>query len=351
MSKKECIFLLPKLNTSGGNTEIMYLKKNLFENGIKIKVIPLFGSEKHEIKGVFNHLKHWHQIIKNSHNYKSILLGHYTTLFFSILLNRKVQKTIFVQSLEWKVISKNIYLQKISKLLHFICLMGVKNFIFANNILKEEYEKDFLISKIFQQKFKNKVIYPVGHKIFSELPVKSHRDIDIFLILRNNWVKRYELYLDTLYFLLNKDTKFNLRIINLSSNIIPKWIQNFQNVEISGAVSHEQLFMIYQKSKIFLYLSFYEGFGLPPLEAMSQGCIPIITNNMGCTNYIDSYSDLVLKTNSIPKNIVKKIETILNEKDYEKNLRKKNIKEFADNYYKFAEEKRKEQFKNIIKFF
>ena len=252
MNKKECIFLLPKLNSSGGTTEILYLKKTLLQNGIKINVIPLFGSEIYEIKGVFNHLKHWHQIIKNSNNYKSILLSHYTTLFFSIFLNRKVQKTIFIQCLEWKVISKNILLQQISKLFHFICLMGVKNFIFANKVLKEGYDKDFLISKILQLKFKNKIIYPVGHKILSELPVRSHRDIDIFLILRNNWVKRYRLYIDTLHYLLNKNNKFNLRIINLSSNTIPKWIYKFQNVEISGAVSHEELFLLYQKSKIFL---------------------------------------------------------------------------------------------------
>lgn len=46
-----------------------------------------------------------------------------------------------------------------------------------------------------------------------------------------------------------------------------------------GFISIEHLPYIYNASKLFVYPSFYEGFGLPPIEAMSCG-IPVIASNI-----------------------------------------------------------------------
>ncbi len=45
-----------------------------------------------------------------------------------------------------------------------------------------------------------------------------------------------------------------------------------------GYVSEEELPLWYNSAECFVYPSVYEGFGLPPLEAMSCGC-PVITSN------------------------------------------------------------------------
>jgi len=45
-----------------------------------------------------------------------------------------------------------------------------------------------------------------------------------------------------------------------------------------GVVSDEELPQIYQNAEAFLFPSWYEGFGLPVLEAMSQGC-PVICSD------------------------------------------------------------------------
>lgn len=44
-----------------------------------------------------------------------------------------------------------------------------------------------------------------------------------------------------------------------------------------GYVSDEQLKALYQHAQCFVFPSFYEGFGIPPLEAMSCGC-PVIAS-------------------------------------------------------------------------
>ena len=48
---------------------------------------------------------------------------------------------------------------------------------------------------------------------------------------------------------------------------------------ITGFIPDEDLASIYSEAMMFVYPSFYEGFGLPPLEAMQCGT-PVITSNV-----------------------------------------------------------------------
>jgi len=50
------------------------------------------------------------------------------------------------------------------------------------------------------------------------------------------------------------------------------------NVKMLGYVSDEELMGLYQHAMCFVYPSLYEGFGIPPLEAMYNKC-PVIVSN------------------------------------------------------------------------
>lgn len=51
------------------------------------------------------------------------------------------------------------------------------------------------------------------------------------------------------------------------------------NVHFLGYVSDGELRALYERAHCFVYPSLYEGFGLPPLEAMACGC-PVIVSNV-----------------------------------------------------------------------
>jgi len=54
---------------------------------------------------------------------------------------------------------------------------------------------------------------------------------------------------------------------------------NSDNVLRAGYVSYDELAHIYRAASLFTFPSHYEGFGLPPLEAMACGCPVIVSPN------------------------------------------------------------------------
>lgn len=69
-----------------------------------------------------------------------------------------------------------------------------------------------------------------------------------------------------------------------NSNVIYDYVNssNYKDdIIFTGYITDKDLPLIYSGAKVMLYLSYYEGFGLPVLEAMSCG-IPVICSNTSC---------------------------------------------------------------------
>ena len=56
-------------------------------------------------------------------------------------------------------------------------------------------------------------------------------------------------------------------------------LQIVDKVIFPGFIPLEHMPYLYNSAKLFVYLSFYEGFGLPPIEAMACG-VPVISSNV-----------------------------------------------------------------------
>ncbi len=59
---------------------------------------------------------------------------------------------------------------------------------------------------------------------------------------------------------------------------IVKHLRLAENVIFTGRVGQEDLLMIYNGARLFVFPSFGEGFRIPQLEAMACG-LPVITSN------------------------------------------------------------------------
>lgn len=81
------------------------------------------------------------------------------------------------------------------------------------------------------------------------------------------------------------------------------------NIERVGHVSHEKLAELYSGALALVQPSFYEGFGLPVLEAMACGCPVVSTRNSSLAEIAGPSIEITLEVESIAAGI-KKILTI-----------------------------------------
>ncbi len=95
------------------------------------------------------------------------------------------------------------------------------------------------------------------------------------------------------------------------------------DITFTGYIPDEDLPSLYSGADAFIFPSLYEGFGLPPLEAMASGC-PVITSNLSsmpevcgdAAYYIDPES-----TESITDGIIK----VLTDRDLREGLIRKGL--------------------------
>lgn len=126
--------------------------------------------------------------------------------------------------------------------------------------------------------------------------------------------------------------------------IIGGWNKNFSNnesismtkpgdsseIEFLGRVSDEELINLYSNALAFIFPSFYEGFGIPPLEAQACGC-PVASSNRASLPEVLSDSALYFSPDN-EMEIINSMETLI--KNQEKrdeliSLGFNNVKRFS----------------------
>ncbi|MFT3990102.1 MAG: glycosyltransferase [Luteolibacter sp.] len=100
-----------------------------------------------------------------------------------------------------------------------------------------------------------------------------------------------------------------------------------EEVIFTGYVSDEELRYFYNISKLFVFPSLYEGFGLPVLEAMNCGLATIAGNNSSLPEVVGN--PCALFDASSPTSIAAKIEEVLGSESF-----RLELKEYADRHRK-----------------
>jgi len=94
-------------------------------------------------------------------------------------------------------------------------------------------------------------------------------------------------------------------------------------IEERGYISDDELTFLISNSIALVYLSKYEGFGLPPLDAMSLGC-PVITTKYSSIPEICGDSVIYVEPNDIDE-IAEKMLLLENDNDFRDKLKDKGL--------------------------
>lgn len=124
------------------------------------------------------------------------------------------------------------------------------------------------------------VVYnAVNTSIFHVLPKRHSSDTPYFLAVssidqRKNFLQLLNVF-DGIQGCTLKIVGGNNRIFN--SSMPERNTPN--NIEYLGRVSDAELVELYNEANAFIFPSLYEGFGLPPIEAMASGC-PVLASDI-----------------------------------------------------------------------
>ncbi len=101
-------------------------------------------------------------------------------------------------------------------------------------------------------------------------------------------------------------------------------------IHLIGYIKEKHKPALYRNSKLFIFPSFYEGFGLPPLEAMASG-VPVISSFTGSLTEVIGKASIMIDPYNI-SDLVSAMKLILNDQNLHQDLSKRGLirsKEFT----------------------
>lgn len=133
----------------------------------------------------------------------------------------------------------------------------------------------------------------------------------------------------------------NLERLKLAFKKIKQDGFDYELVLITKFISEQELDNLYRNASLFVFPSLYEGFGLPPLEAMARG-VPVASSNATCLPEI--LGDAAIYFN--PLNIDDMVEKI-KKSLIDRELRERLIKEGFEQIKKYSWQKMARETRDI----
>jgi glycosyltransferase involved in cell wall biosynthesis len=330
--------LLPSLKITGGNIEAIKLINEISDKKLILNNENLIytlwhckgGIEVFKTRVIF--LSTWHAkrflapfqipylLMKFNNLNKGVdrewIFTHYSTLPFSFFI-KKNKRFFFVQDLEWKFIKNKILRFILKKLI--IKTYSKGNILVANDYLENAISKNGL------DIYGNINIWADGD--FLGANISEVRDIDGVMVLRKGSYKRLDLYREFIS-KCSLHKSITLAIITPEKVLFNEFKNSVQFCYFSPAL--HDMREIYSRAKVFIHLSDHEGFGLPPLESMGAGCVPLCRDSGGVRAYMETLKEdgLMLPNSCCIDDVFEKFHALISDVKNMEMLSDKVIKVF-----------------------
>lgn len=324
----EIIFVLPSLKTGGGNRVFIELANILCNTYPVTLIAPNNSQEKHsfvlkeqiniqvigrytnsrigKLINIISLIKH----INKKYKKASIIC---TDPIFCTLLPLFKTKNLyrFIQADDYRIFDDGAILGKglLLKIYKKMCLISFRNknvkFIFNSRYIYDNFLNDSQRKDV-----KYDLVHPaLNHRIFTNTKIRtysSNNQLSICLVARKHPWKGLQTFINV-YKKLPDYIKLNIKQITLISH------DNLSSYDTSGFIivkpkSDFDISEYYNSSDIFISTSWWEGFGLPPLEAMACGCAVICSKSGGVNEYVKDNINCLLYE---PKNEIELQECII----------------------------------------
>ena len=233
-----------------------------------------------------------------------------------------------------------------------------KNIIRSDMIVTgSEFSKQEILERLDFKDDQIKVIYHgINHELF-----KIYDDLEVGFELPEKFIfsvgsiepRKNLLGLLKAYNLLNDEIKKEYKLVLAGfkgwendeiMNIINK---NKENIIYLGFISDIELAKVYNLASCFVFPSFYEGFGLPVLEAMACGT-PVICSNSSSLPEVGGNAVVYCDPYSI-EDIENKIELVLKSDDLQEDMIAKGLERAKEFSWDKSAELHLKLFKEVLK--
>lgn len=300
------VFVTPSLKTGGGNrvffelsncmikkygceVEILYPnnsdERNTFNMDSRIHIRAVGKKGNSSIQKICNIKKTIGFINKNFAAIPVIISDPIFCLFISEI-KRKECVYRFVQADDYCIFDDNHVFHNImvKKFYKYLCRKSYK--VRVQYIFNSKFTYDAFVSVSGRKDVPYKLVYPaIDHSCFFNRhnPVREQKN-SICVVGRRHKLKglaTFQFALEQMPFSIMREIS---SIYIISHDDLSEF--NFSDaVSIVRPKSDYEIAEYYNRATIFISTSFWEGFGLPALEAMGCGCAVITSDNKGCREY------------------------------------------------------------------
>ncbi|NMC26317.1 MAG: glycosyltransferase family 4 protein [Serratia sp.] len=143
-----------------------------------------------------------------------------------------------------------------------------------------QFSRSEISSQYRCQEEKIKIIYNAVSDLFEptkEVTSEPDKERYLLAVSSTNYHKNFHGLIDAFS---DANLDIDLKIIGDSADVFSTLDlkRNHPRIHFVGRVNDDELVKLYQHATAFVFPSFYEGFGIPPLEAQACGC-PVISSN------------------------------------------------------------------------